>query len=219
MTIRAVHFTDILSAQGTVQWDPAVAVLDSVAAYGLPNMSISNFGLTQRANGIVSFSWNDPTLQGVSIPDSAAVFTLQMHLAGAPGTATPLAFPSIPVVMEFSDTSFAPIADSTINGQLKVSAPLSAHTVGDQAHIVVYPNPLILPAREFNLNTTSNRYAVLDISLLNPSGQVLRQALSWTTDGKEITCKIETPISEGLWFLRLETTEGNFFEKFMVNGR
>jgi len=68
-----------LSMQGTIQWDTAVLRFDSIAHYGPPSLSLqpAQFGLSQTGMGKLFFSWNDPTLQGVSLSDSSTLYTLR----------------------------------------------------------------------------------------------------------------------------------------------
>ena len=103
--VRQRNFQDILSVQGSVSWDTAVATFDSITFYGLPDMSNANFGMTIVSGGVLTFSWNDPTLMGVTRGDSTATFGMSFHLTGNPGAQTPVTLSDSPVVWEVSDTS------------------------------------------------------------------------------------------------------------------
>ena len=102
--IRVFGWQDIVSGQGTIEWDDQVVTYDTVYQYGLPGMNVSNFGLAQLGNGKLTFSWNEPNLQGVTLPDSSAIFVLRFDLTGTPGTASPVSLTSDPTMLEFVDT-------------------------------------------------------------------------------------------------------------------
>lgn len=123
--VRAKTFVNLIGAQGTVQWNTSVVTFDTVSNFGLPNMAISSFGLTQTASGSLTFSWDDPTFIGVTVPDSTILFQLEFDVVGLPGTNTPVSFLNSPTPLEFIDNNFMPIAYSSVNGEVDI--PLGAN--------------------------------------------------------------------------------------------
>jgi|GEM_PF-3563792 len=117
---HATDFTDIISLQGTLQFNTAIAVFDTIDFYGLPDMTFSSFGLTQVAGGKLMISWSDPTLTGVTMPDSAILFSMKFHLTGTPGTFTMLDFVNVPTPMETVNKDFLVISDSLISGKITI---------------------------------------------------------------------------------------------------
>ncbi|MBK9451982.1 MAG: PKD domain-containing protein [Bacteroidetes bacterium] len=131
LPVRANDFNNLIAMQGTVDWGgTTVATYNSIPFFGLPNMSLSNFGTTQIGTGKLTFSWNDPTLVGVTVPDSAILFTVRYNLVGAPGAVTPVTFANTPTPLEFTDNTFAVIPHTTRNGQLKIVAAGNTITTG-----------------------------------------------------------------------------------------
>ncbi len=120
VAMHAIDFINIISMQGTLQFNPAVASLDTIDYYGLPSMSSASFGLSQVASGKIMFSWNDPTLLGITKADSAIMFSMKFQLTGTPGTFTMLNFVDSPVVVETVDKNFATLNDSLISGKLRI---------------------------------------------------------------------------------------------------
>lgn len=118
--IRGIDFIEMVSNQGTIEWNTAVATFDSAGAFGLPNLFPANFGTALAGSGKVTFSWDDPTLQGVTVADSTILFSLYFQVVGAPGTQTPITFVNTPTNLEFSDTSFSPIPFTALAGQIEV---------------------------------------------------------------------------------------------------
>ena len=99
--MRGIEFTDIVTLQGTIRFDPTMValVLDTfpdvtppigpptvcvhVATSNLPGLNCASFNFSQAADsGIISFSWDDATLAGVSLLDNEILFTLSFELLG-----------------------------------------------------------------------------------------------------------------------------------------
>lgn len=120
VALRARNFNEILSAQATIGFDPQIVAFDTVTIYGLPGLNPSSFGTSLLGSGKLTFSWDDATLTGISIPDDSALFTLRFSLIGTPGTESPLHFAATPVAPECADTSFLPVALDTVPGLIKV---------------------------------------------------------------------------------------------------
>lgn len=134
VSMRAIDFSDIISLQGTLQFNPSIATFSNIDTYGLPDMTASSFGLTQVSSGKIMFSWNDPTLAGVSVPDSAILFTMKFQLTGAPGTFTLLNFINNPTPMETVNKDFLVVNDSLIPGKLRIISD-GTITVSDPASL------------------------------------------------------------------------------------
>jgi hypothetical protein len=49
-------------------------------------MGSLNFGKNLAAAGKLSFSWDDPTVHGVTVPDDAAIFALRFDVIGSSGS-------------------------------------------------------------------------------------------------------------------------------------
>ena len=109
--IKVSRFRKMLSMQGTVSWDTAVFRFDSLSSYGPAalNLQPAQFGLTQTSVGRLYFSWNDPSLAGITLTDSATLFTLRMTVRARSATSSQISIGGDVVPMEFIDTSYTPI--------------------------------------------------------------------------------------------------------------
>ncbi len=118
--VRASSFTDIIAAQGSITFDPAVATFEQLTYFGLSNMGAGNFGLTQTGSGIISFSWNDPTLAGESIANDEILFTIQFLIVGNIGDESPVVFGNAPTPLEFVENTFVVVPFASENGNIEV---------------------------------------------------------------------------------------------------
>ncbi len=218
-SLHAIRFTDILSAQGSVTWDPAVATFASATSFGLPNFGLANFGTTQVAVGKITFSWNDPTLVGVSLADSATLFGLQFMLVGPPGSLCDVNLPDMPLVMELVDGSFVPVPDSAIPGRIRILGGVGIASATMQPTIDIYPNPIAFGSDQFHLRMQDANAEVEGLTLVNVWGQKLENAVAWSREGNEIVCTISPVVTAGLWFLRVQTDAGTYNKDLLIYGK
>ena len=90
--VTVSDFNRVTTAQGTLAWDPAVLRFVRTEQYGLDGLGSANFGKNLATVGKLSFSWDDPTVQGVTVADGTAIFALHFDVIGSPGSVSPVAF-------------------------------------------------------------------------------------------------------------------------------
>lgn len=117
--VRVLGFTNVTSSQFTLQWDPAVIRFQSIGNYGLPDLGTGNFGTTLTNNGKLTFSWDDPTVAGVSRANGTVIFTVSFLVVGASGSVSALSFVDTPtpreVAVNMTTANFV-----AVNGEVRV---------------------------------------------------------------------------------------------------
>ncbi|MFN7117046.1 MAG: gliding motility-associated C-terminal domain-containing protein [Saprospiraceae bacterium] len=87
--VKVKDFTDILSMDFSLQWDPQIIQFERVEGFGLPNFGAGNFNTTQAPDGSLSVSWLvaqcSPTAVGVTTPDGTTIFRLCFKALGQYG--------------------------------------------------------------------------------------------------------------------------------------
>ena len=92
ISIRATNFTEIISAQATLEWNSEIAELISAEAVSIAD---TRFNTSFADRGKMSFSWYERSnAAGLSLPDSAILFNLRFRLVGKPGKQTAISFTS-----------------------------------------------------------------------------------------------------------------------------
>ncbi|MEM1320750.1 MAG: cohesin domain-containing protein [Bacteroidota bacterium] len=125
---RVNDFTSILSAQFTINWDAEILQFTEITNFNLPDLNLAtNFGTTNADGGLVRFSWLDLSVtNGVSLEDGEQMFSIDFKVIGEPGTSTLVSvIDSMPVIIEFVDSSGTNIEPEIQNGTITVSNPLS----------------------------------------------------------------------------------------------
>ena len=86
MPVYVNGFTDITSMQGSITFDASVISYLNVANFNLPGLSSFSFGTTQTGQGILTYSWYDASLQGVTVTDSTLLFSIDFTVIGTSQT-------------------------------------------------------------------------------------------------------------------------------------
>lgn len=214
--LHALQFTDIVSAQGSVEWNPAVVNFLGITHMGLPGMNMGNFGTSQAGQGKLTFSWNDPSLQGVTLSDSAVLFGLEMQLTGVGGAACAIDLPDLPLAMEVVDTSLTVIADSAIPGYARVLDTVVGLPTAASHGVVLYPHPL-REGSSFRLRLPDAHITVTHVQWVNAEGQSLPDAVTWQQVDHEILCQLSPAVAAGAGFLRLYASDGVPYVIRLVN--
>ncbi len=121
--ITSQEFLDILSFQGSINWDPAVLEFTGSDNYGIPDFSEGNIGTPDdpgNGPGEATFAWFDNNVTGVDIPDGEVLFTLCFKVVGASGTSTQITFTSTPLTLEVADADGNVLDVTTIPGTVTV---------------------------------------------------------------------------------------------------
>ena len=114
--IRATDFTNLVSMQGSIHFDPAVVSFTAIEQFGLPGLTSGNFGTTQAGSGTLTFSWFDGDLSGESIINGDVAFAIRFTIVGNPGESSSVWLDDTPTPLEFADNGFNTIAHTVTPG-------------------------------------------------------------------------------------------------------
>ncbi|RMG82134.1 MAG: hypothetical protein D6714_11845, partial [Bacteroidetes bacterium] len=121
--VSVSDFTDILSFQYSMNWDPNVLEYVSVdnITTDLASFAASSFGTAQTGSGKLSVNWFDPNVAGVSLPNGTVLYTLTFNVLSTDGT--DLAFTGDPTVIEVVDANGNDIGLIAQNAAINGGAP------------------------------------------------------------------------------------------------
>lgn len=105
VNVSANGFEQILTMQYSMNWDPKVLKFKDFKNFGLGGMDARNFGLHLLDQGILTFSWYDHKLVGVTKEDGVSLYELCFEAIGEVGNETSLEITSKPTVIEISNAS------------------------------------------------------------------------------------------------------------------
>lgn len=99
--VTVQNFVEMISAQGTINFDTSELQFVQVSRLGLSSLSNGNFGLNGAPAGYITFSWTDPTLNGTSLADDSVFFALEFRVKATACKNTALSFGNTPTLLEW----------------------------------------------------------------------------------------------------------------------
>jgi gliding motility-associated-like protein len=121
--ITSQDFIDIISFQGSVNWDPTVLEFVGSENYGIPEFSAGNIGTPDDPGndpGEATFAWFDNNVTGVDVADGTVLFALCFKVLGNAGTSSQIRFTSTPLTLEVSDASPTVLDVTKVEGTVTV---------------------------------------------------------------------------------------------------
>ncbi len=129
VTVRVKNFSQILSAQTSLQFNPAVLSFVQAEQFGISSLGGGSFGTTQVSNGLLNFAWSDPQLLARTLADGSVFFALRFDVVGTGGQFSAVDFTNTPIPQEFVDAGFNTITPYQLNPG-RVNIPLSGNVTG-----------------------------------------------------------------------------------------
>jgi len=208
--IRATNFQNLVSLQGSIGWNSNQLSFVSIIDYGPTSLSLSasNFGTNNASSGILSFSWNDQNLNGISLQDSSILFKIRFTVVATSGAGV-LQFLNSPTVLEAINLQLFSIPITVVNGAFNFICasppPLSLILLPANA---VCQNTIDIPVRvknflnlvslQFTFSFDAQRLGFLNVSNFGPSNISLSATnfgTSLTSSGKLIFSWFDNDLS------------------------
>jgi len=120
IAVTARDFREIVSMQYTMKWDAAVLRFKEVKGFGLPGLGANNFGSQLAAKGLLTYSWYDINVKGISQPDGVKLYEVCFDVTGGPGSKSYFQFVNEPTVIELTNSASNFLELKAEEGQVKV---------------------------------------------------------------------------------------------------
>ncbi len=142
--IDVSDFTDVLSFQYTIDWDPTVLQLPTPISASVNNLGALNdifFGPASPTSSL-TVSWSDASFMGQSLADGTGIFEICFDVIGAAGSSSPITFSGSLTQVEVLNPMFQVLGFNGQAGSVTVagaitltftscSSPSSAANVGN----------------------------------------------------------------------------------------
>ena len=102
VSFKTKYFKDIVSMQYSINWDAEQLIFSQIKDIKLQDLQTKNFGKHIIDQGKMTFSWYDPSIRGVSLPDDAELYKICFKAKGAPGSKSKILFTEDPIVVEIT---------------------------------------------------------------------------------------------------------------------
>lgn len=117
---RVDNFTNIISTQFSVNWDPTVLSFTSVKDLNtsVTGLSPSNFNVVDFIDeGKFTFTWFEAALNPISLPDGSLFFTVEFQVTGEPCDKSNVAITNDPLEIEVAEENEVPVGlQSNVGG-------------------------------------------------------------------------------------------------------
>ena len=226
--ITVANFTDLVSVQFAVRWDPEVVEYSDLKNFGLSGLSNSmtnngNFGFAQLDEGKLRFSWSDPLGELVTLPDNTALFTIVFELVGNIGDQTSIEITEClddvpPIEIEIGDENGNPLPDDQIiiiNGNVSIGQISTSETeTKDFTLFQNNPNPF---DKETNIRFSLKNHTDTHLSIYDYTGKVVFEKIATLGSGDH-SVKVSRNVfpSAGTYFYRLKTENSDSIRKLIV---
>lgn len=122
LPVKATNFTNLMNIQGTIQFNPAIVSFATIEGVSLPNTTPIDpiFDVSQAASGFITFSWDDTTLAGITLPNGSTIFSIRFNLTGSAGQQTSVNFVDSPTPTLFADINDIESAPTLEHGSVKI---------------------------------------------------------------------------------------------------
>ncbi len=118
--VKSSDFNQILTMQYSMNWDANVLKFKEVRNFGLPGMSKTNFGTHLTEKGILTFSWYDPNLRGMTKNGETSFYEVCFDVTGEPGSKAQFTINSNPTVVEITNAAGVFLDLKTSGGLVEV---------------------------------------------------------------------------------------------------
>lgn len=207
--VKVKNFNSIVTTQFSLDWNPEALQFLSVDDFGLDNISLlDNFGTTFADEGALGFLWEDVTFQGVTVPDSSTIFSVQFEVIGEPGQASFINFSDFPTFREVADTSFSPIQTIYTSGAITILGPSSTQeqkNIKDFEISGPFPNPFVDDVRiHLKLKSPAN----INFTVYDANGKPLHTQNTLLGVGQQtVTLSKKLFPLPGIYFLKLNSED------------
>lgn len=123
--VSVADFENIIAMQFSINYDNNLLTFTEATNLSALSLSGANFGDIASV-GAVTFSWINPTLEGVFLPDNEIIFSLCFTANAAQNTTTTISFSGNPTAIEVIDNNDQLLNASFNDGNITISSIGSA---------------------------------------------------------------------------------------------
>lgn len=142
--MKVREFNAIIGAQWSIEWNPDILEYIKIKEVNLTDFndtSSLNVNLNKVMEGAIGIRWDDPSLQGNTLADSAVIMVLQMRVVGNPLDEDSIKFVNSPIPIEFGDYTVGPYDTiTTIHGFVTVKDVQTNTRILESGNLRLFPN-------------------------------------------------------------------------------
>ncbi len=211
--VTVEHFTDIITFQHSMTWNPQVLTFSHIQNLGLGGLSVPNSFNTATPGRLLT-GWDSDNFGGISLNDQTVLYEVCFTATGANNTSTVIqiggeGFPPTSGGAEAINESLVNVwtPNSGVSGLVVINNSVSTQTLDEEdAALRVFPNPAEGSVSVCFMQQNDGRAI---ISVTDLMGRVILESETWQTPGnicESITLPAE--LSSGNYLLIVQTADG-----------
>ena len=208
--VRTQAFTDIATAQFSINWEADVLTFEGITSLNLPGLSADNldatFGTTTAPDGQIGFLWSEDMFNNYSHPDDAPLFALVFRATGNDGDTTQLTITGEPTDIELADENGMVQTTQSVAGTVRIDSSVNTRRpVRSSLPSEVIGNPLY-PGSQLRFQLPEAAEVYLD--WLTPTGTHLHTQKIFIPAGRyDQPIVAPSSLPDGVYYLHLQTTD------------
>ncbi len=117
LDVATQNFTNILGMQFSINYNSSVLQFVNVSNLNLNGLSAASFGTPSP--GVITMTWNDPDVMGITRPDGTVLFELCFTISGS--TTSTVSFGNSPTTIEILNSTLQEVPFNSVSGTVTVS--------------------------------------------------------------------------------------------------
>lgn len=214
--IKVAGFRRIVGVQYSMNWNPEVLRYDGIINPALNAGVPENFGLSGVESGVLTFSWYDQTLAGMTLPDSANLYLVRFQAIGSVNSSSTFTFGNMPTMKEVVDTSFQAIMAGFHDGLASIMGPNAIAEITESPVNIseCTPNP-VKNAAFFDIGL--KQATQMSWTVFAPNGSELyTESAQLSAGNHRITLKVEKMDTAGAYFCKFFFEDGTYISKKLM---
>ena len=217
VNVSVSDFTDIVSMQFTIRWDETKVEYADVYNLDLSGLEKANFGTSPVVtdNGLLTLSWVDGTLNGVSLPDNHQLFTIRMKAIGEAGDKIPLTFADTLAIVELVDINQTAVQVTLDEGLITLADLVDAEDLESEEVKLHsnFPNPFNeFTFLQFDIKeTTETTLMITDIS----GKEIYRMTETYNTGFHKVRIDSSILPAPGEYIYTVQTADNQLIGKMI----
>jgi hypothetical protein len=207
--IKAADFNGILGAQFSVAWDSAsfnfIDVVNVNEAFS--SSPLDPFGTTFTDNGKLGFQWADFALNGISLGDTAVLFSIRLKTIETFSGESEVYFTDTPTAVEVADTSENVLNVDFSPGTITIDGISDLLEQNASRYVKITSNPN--PFKDITVVTMEWMQAAnAQVSVLTPAGQVcFNQRQQFQPGTQQLRLPEHLFSQAGVYLLKVQSTD------------
>jgi hypothetical protein len=105
VAVSARNFKSVVSMQYSLKWDPKLLKFKELKGFNLPGLNADSFGKHILDRGLMTHSWYDANVKGITKGDGETLYEICFEAIGAAGSKSAVQIADAPTIIEIANAN------------------------------------------------------------------------------------------------------------------